>query len=364
MTTLTQAHKQWATRPDDERFVSLDEMLTAVKRERSLSYQANTPSRSLAMAPIEDDSQGIVAIVDDRPMAASHWAFSQMCSLVGAPAGYLRSLPSDLASDCFNQSVLDRKVENVKWLATDNMTETPTLRAVTGPTYGRIWNEQVVEALIRYFGSGPDAAFTVPGEFGKRVPITKDNTTLYAGDRDMFVFLADEQNRIEIPNRRDGQSGEMARGFFIQNSEVGSATLKIGTFLFDYVCSNRMVWGAQGFKEVSIRHSLNAPNRWVDEIMPALESLQSASMFSIRNAVEQAKLTHLDEDRVEKVLAKRFTRNQAKAIKLAHMNDEGRPMTNVWDIVTGATAYARGIKHQNERVLIERTAGELLAKAA
>ena len=52
----------------------------------------------------------------------------------------------------------------------------------------------------------------VPGEFGGRVTVTKDNTTLYASDRDMFVFLADEENRIELPNR----DGRLKPGLFAQ----------------------------------------------------------------------------------------------------------------------------------------------------
>ena len=35
------------------------------------------------------------------------------------------------------------------------------------------------------------------GEFGKQVEITRDNTTIYGSDRDMFIFLADEENRID-----------------------------------------------------------------------------------------------------------------------------------------------------------------------
>jgi hypothetical protein len=30
-------------------------------------------------------------------------------------------------------------------------------------------------------------------------------TTLFASDPDMFVFLADEENRIELPGRRAGR---------------------------------------------------------------------------------------------------------------------------------------------------------------
>ena len=357
MTTLTQAHQQWARRPSDERFVSLDEMAAFTRRQRTISQMGTIANRHLSVAPVEDDPRSIAIMMDDdRVTAPSHWAFGQLCQLVGAPASYMRTLPSDLVSDCLNQSMAQRKVEQVGWLSREDQ-----LSAVTGPTYGRIWNADVVDALVRNFGSGPNAQFTVPGEFGQQVTITKNNTTLFAGDRDMFAFLADEKNRVEIPDRRNGEPGLLARGFFVQNSEVGSSTLKIGTFLFDYVCSNRIVWGAEGYKEVSIRHSLNAPHRWANEIMPALESLQTASTHSIADAVANAKSIYLDEVRVDAVLTKRFTKNQAQAIKLAHNADEGRPMRSPWDIVTGATAYARGLKHQDNRVAVERIAGGILA---
>ncbi len=65
------------------------------------------------------------------------------------------------------------------------------------------------------------------GRFGKRVTVDRENTTLYASDRDMFVFLADEDRRIEVAGR------SLARGFFVWNSEVGDKTLGAGFFLFD-----------------------------------------------------------------------------------------------------------------------------------
>jgi hypothetical protein len=84
---------------------------------------------------------------------------------------------------------------------------------MTGPKYGRIWNNDVLAALMDRFGDGRSGDFRIPGEFGAEVEITRDNTTLFAGDRDMFIFLADEVNRIDLPGRRDGQAGELARGF-------------------------------------------------------------------------------------------------------------------------------------------------------
>jgi len=68
-------------------------------------------------------------------------------------------------------------------------------------TYYVSWNSDVVRALMDKFGDGRTGDFRVPGEFGRAVDITERNTTLFASDRDMFVFLADEVNRIEYLTR-------------------------------------------------------------------------------------------------------------------------------------------------------------------
>ena len=58
-----------------------------------------------------------------------------------------------------------------------------------------------------------------------------------------------------------------------------------------------------------------------------------------------------------------FSRAQGRAIQLVHQTEEGRPIETIWDAVTGATAYAKGIDHQDERVGIERSAGRMLKLA-
>jgi hypothetical protein len=158
------------------------------------------------------------------------------------------------------------------------------LRAMTGPRYGRVWNADIVRALVDRFGDGRAGQWRVPGEFGRQVEITQDNTTLFAGDRDMFVFLADEENRIELPNRRDNQAGALARGFFVQNSEVGAATLRVKTFLFDYVCANRIVWGALELDEIKIRHTAGAPDKFLEIVQPALANYAQSSAANVEGA--------------------------------------------------------------------------------
>ena len=51
-------------------------------------------------------------------------------------------------------------------------------------------------------------------------------------------------------------------------------------------------------------------------------------------------------------------------IKAAHEREEGRPIETLWDAVTGVTAYAKTIEHQDNRVGIERLGGKLLDLAA
>ena len=205
--------------------------------------------------------------------------------------------------------------------------------------------------------------FRVPGVFGQALTsVTKANTTLFASDRDMFVFLADEKNRIELPNRRDGKTGELARGFFVTNSETGAGALKVKTFLFDYVCANRIVWGAHELEEISIRHTASAPDRFIEEAAPALLEYSRASASNVSNILRTAQASKLET--VDAFLASRFGPRVADRIKTVHMAEEGRPIETAWDAVTGATAYARSIPWTAERVEFESTAGAILEDLA
>ena len=80
-------------------------------------------------------------------------------------------------------------------------------------------------------------------------------------------------------------------------------------------------------------------------------------------AIEAARKARLDPDKVDAFLAARFSKSQVSAIKLAHLADEGRPIETLWDVNVGATAYARSIPFQADRLEVERKAGKVLAMA-
>jgi hypothetical protein len=360
-----QASHQWATRPSDERFTSLLDMGRMMQELRNNSATRILPNRALEAVTIDGDARGLaISGPNGVPVLPTHYAFGQLAQRAGAPAGYLRDIPAPLAADCINYGLRHAQdVQDLGVLLTKREGAPAVLRAVTGPNYGRIWNSTIVAALVDRFGDGVTGHFRVPGEFGQRVQITQANTTLYASDRDMFVFLADEDRRIEVPNRRNGASGSMARGFFVWNSEVGSATLGISTFLFDYVCCNRIVWGADKVSTIKIRHTSGAPHRWIEEVAPALEAYSESSATSVVQAIAAAK-----EARIENVdtflRSRKFTGREMEGIKAAHWTDEQRPIETLWDAVTGVTAYARGIQYQDDRVELERRGGAILDMVA
>ena len=130
----------------------------------------------------------------------------------------------------------------------------------------------------------------------------------------MFVFLADEENRIELPGRRAGRSGSFARGFFVWNSEVGKTTLGAGFFLFDYVCCNRIIWGADQYTEVRIRHTKGAPDRWLEEVTPVLREYSQASAKPVVQAIEDARNKHVEAN-LDQFLANRFGKRMVAPIK-------------------------------------------------
>jgi hypothetical protein len=363
-TVLTQASRQWSSRPADERFTSLLDMRDHMATIRERSRNVIVPSRRIEVRPTADDKGLEIWGPNGVGYSPTHYAFGQLAQRAEAPAGYLRKLPAPMAADAINYGLqFLRQSDDVGVLLYKNGAD--MARAVTGPKYGRIWNLDVVNPLIDHVGDGVSGDWRVPGEFGRAINVNRDNTTLFAGDRDMFIFLADETRRIEIPNRRNGESGSLARGFFVWNSEVGAQTFGIATFLFDYVCSNRIVWGAAEYKEIRIRHSSNAPDRFFSEIAPALRTYTESSDRRVIETITAAQDRRIgDADAVSEFLARRFGPRRVQAIQAAHTLEEGRPVSTLWDAVTGATAVARGIQWQDERVELEREAGKILELVA
>ena len=366
---------EWFSRPDDERYLSLTDLYDVVCRRADRAQTRTVETRAVRVEADRDDAERLALMVPggSEPVAPTHWSFGQLCGLVGAPTSYMRQLPAPLAGINLQHGLLSHRGELVKTLeADDGRVE---LRAVTGPDYGRIWDHELVAAVMEIAGTGTgDTRWKVPGVLdwatmthNPFVDITNDTTTLYASDRDVFLFLVDDTNPIEAGRLPDGSPDLYFRGFYCWNSEVGSKTLGIASFYLRAVCMNRNLWGVENFEQITIRHSKFAAQRFAHEATPALTSFANSSpapfIAGIKSARERI-VARNDEDRDSFLRKRGFSKSETTKIVEAVLQEEGRPPESVFDFVQGITALARGKVHQDARLELEGKAKRLLEQAA
>jgi hypothetical protein len=90
---------EWFNRPDDERYLSLEDLWASVKgrSERGRSRVVQTADIHVEAARDNPERLHLMLPKAQEPVAPTHWAFGQLASIVGAPASYLRQLPAPLA---------------------------------------------------------------------------------------------------------------------------------------------------------------------------------------------------------------------------------------------------------------------------
>jgi len=218
-----------------------------------------------------------------------------------------------------------------------------------------------------------DMRWKVPGvmdwtshHYDPNVPVSKDTTTLFASDRDVFMFLVDDRNPVQV-GTVNGEPDLMFRGFYIRNSEMGAASLVLGSMYLRAICCNRILWGVEQFSEISMRHSKYAPDRFVEQAMPALRSFAEGSSSKLAEGVEKAKqaqIAHDDEKALEWLQGRSLSRKRAADVLATVEREEGHKMRSAWDAAQGITAVARTIPHQDQRLDLERVAGRILDKVA
>src|SRR5467141_3417403 len=106
---IFRANYQWANRPEDERFTSLQAMRDQCRAYQDSAREAEIPWNTLRVEKVENDLQlvgrtGVQATV-------GHYAFGQLAGRAQAPGGYLRTLPATLAAQNLNLGLAKRTDE-------------------------------------------------------------------------------------------------------------------------------------------------------------------------------------------------------------------------------------------------------------
>ncbi len=316
---------EWFSRRADERFLSLSELFASVRGRAERSRTRTVESAAIRVEANRDNTDRLALMLpgSETPVAPTHWSFGQLAALVGAPAAYLRQLPAPLAGINLQYGLTAHRAEQIKTLEVDD--GRVELRAVTGPDYGRIYDHELVEAVQRIAGDGVgDTRWKVPGVldwstgvYNPRVDVTRDTTTLYASDRDVFLFLVDDLNPIEVGRLPDGSPDLYFRGFYCWNSEVGAKTLGMASFYLRAVCQNRNLWGVEDFQEITIRHSKCAASRFATEAMPALTRFANSSPAPFVNSIRAARaqiVARTDDDRADFLRKRGFSKSETAKI--------------------------------------------------
>jgi hypothetical protein len=237
--TAYTAHREWATRPPDERYASVEALLEAARTRRDRTMERDIESGDFRTDAAGDDDL-VLLEASGRTAALTHWSFEQLATIAGAPPKYLRSLPAPIASDAINYGLQHhRRTQHQLFVDRDAPW---TVHAITSSRYARVHHDELASRVLDLRADHP--AWHLPlgykdGEYGaERVP-----SGAYLGDRDMFLFLVDGNRDLDDPT--DRTHAGLFRGFILRNSDVGAAALTLDVFLFRMVCGNHIIWGFQ-----------------------------------------------------------------------------------------------------------------------
>src|SRR5512144_1698697 len=282
--TAYTAHREWASRPPDERYASVHALYEAARARRQQLEERTIETGEFRSEAVDDDLAFREA--SGRTATLTHWSFGQLATIAGAPPNYLRSLPSSIASSAINYGLRRVERDQHQLLAAD--TAPWTVHAITSPRYARVHHDELASRVLDLMALHP--AWRLPlgykdGEYGaERVP-----SGAYLGDRDMFLFLVDGNRDLDDPT--DQAHAGLFRGFILRNSDVGAAALTLDVFLFRAVCANHILWGFQyvaGFRRRHVGASIqDAWTTSLDGVRAALDADTADDRTQLLRATSQ-----------------------------------------------------------------------------
>lgn len=386
---LFKASNQWASRPSDERFSSLEDLY-----QRCYEHKIRAKEKTVDFGDLRvnaDRGEVVITGKQNLPARMTHWAFGQLCTKLGAPGSYMRELPATLAAQNINYGLAkglykENGDEKQASLLLHRDMDDVMLSAITSPKYSRIWNSQVVTeiqgltdfgwrvpparpAFGKAVGARPATEADVlndSGSFGGlsvRVGDMIAPAGLYASDHDLFIFMVNEKFRIN-----DGSVDGLSRGFFVENSEVGAASLKVLSFLYKHVCGNHIVWDASGVQELRIPHIGDANERYRGEIVSELQRYAESSVQKTEQAIRNSQNFELERDQpmvVDFLFGKKIlTKKRAtEAFEDAQTHPEDGSPRSAWGMAQAITRLSQQSPYADERVKMDRAAAKVLTIA-
>ncbi|HET9256305.1 MAG TPA: DUF932 domain-containing protein [Pseudonocardiaceae bacterium] len=370
------AANQYANRPPDERFESIEALIADAASERQLSREKAYNIKDLAAVAIrqderQPDSPHALMLQSPKNRAHfSHWSFGQLARTVSAPAAYLRTLSPDTAARCINEGIAATPAgTDVNVLVRQDapaVGDTPpvlTVRACTSDTYGRLWDQKLYEGfrdlVIAHDPSWKNGIPTWSGE----------KAGFYRGDRDSFAISVNGGSIVEDPSAPQGQ-GEMYRGIILRNSEVGAAKVRIYSFFLRAICGNHMLWGLQQDQTFSRRHVGSGDNvlrdtlRELSNIAYRFTRQSAAQDQAIIKTLIDNEIATTKQGVIDELRKVGYTAEQAAAAYATCEATENASPRSYWGLAQGTTRNSQQMcdGHMDERLTLDQLAAALIVR--
>ncbi len=390
---LFKAFRQWAERPADERFWTPEEMQSVCRLSWEQSVSAPILYEDMIVKYDARDELYLEGLKNEARL--SNVAFSQLCQKFSAPKEYLQRLPASLVCQNLNHGLQSmREGSGGNLLCWQNPeTKAYLARCISSDQYQRIWHHEIAGHIVALQDTGwrvpPARPAGIEGERTRKateedclrgrnlgaMSIKPGDTIapagLYASDRDCFVFMVDDDHVVQ--NHAD-KNTPLARGFFLWNSEVPGKSFGVMTFLYDAVCGNHIVWGAQDVREIRLAHLGDARDRAFGELQLELREYSNASVSELEERIKRAQTYRIGQTKDE-VLDSLFgfvKQRRLQAVGLRQLTEAydvaestpryGDPDTP-WGIVQGLTQLSQSNVYADKRTAIDTAAGQILEMA-
>lgn len=383
---LNVASKQLFGRPDDDIHPDFHSLITHLRKRESVTEEhkvvnmetfevTDTPDRT----PVYRDN---IKLIDDAEFEdvdttvgvklwtpegeinghLNDWSFGSLCNIAGAPKGYINKLPPELACKNLNYGI------NARFQA-GNGTVAPItggqIRAFYSYRYERLPDLEVAERIAN---TADRLGYEPAGKFaGVRVgmpPVRPEASGLYASDRDMFLFIANEERGFEF-------EGDIYYHCAIAwNSEVTFKTHGWLMCLYRGICGNHLIWDAEEVIQSEAIHRGNS----VHETLASFDFMME-QYDARRKQVQDIAIARLTASRVlefadtRERVAERLTeymqRKQVEAA-LPFLDDERaypKSPHSVFGVTQALTLYSQTVAHSSTRDAIDRTAGAIVKEA-
>lgn len=341
-----QMHNQWAYRPKDQAYQTLDpiKQITLTRWQDSTPVEFNAKHSTVHLEP-----NGLY--LNDNLF--NYYSLDQFAAMLGVSSlptqGRKDKISWRLQAEVYNEAMSKRDGKF------NGLLLGGTLRAINTTTFARIPDYQLVDFFLNVRDGGAGWMHPTSAKDGYR--------GLYLSEHDVWLSIFNETLNID-----DGSDGGVHIGIMGSNSEVGNQkALKIQVFGYRYVCQNHMIWGYEEklFQRI-IHKGDTASEKWI-QARDAVKGMTTKAQSEYARIIELARRFSIGKthDEAVKWLTKHEIAEKRAVASINYNVQLGIDPTNLYNAYNGLTAitHENGTDFADVRFKRDAQAAKILAYA-